>query len=282
VGITSVAAQILVPFSASLAGEAERGRVVGTVMSGLLLGILLARTAAGVVSQALGWRWVYGIAAALMVALAVLLSRVLPAQPPQVKMRYGALLRSVASLLREEPVVRRRGAYGALTFGAFSVFWTSAAFLLSGPPYHYTEAIIGLFGLLGVAGALAASVAGRLADRGWVRSSTGTFIAAAFPSYGLLALGSHSLPALVAGIVVLDLGAQGTHILNQSRIYTLASEARTRLNSAYMTIYFAGGALGSAASTVAYSRSGWLAVCVVGAVMCGLAFLLWCTELLHR
>ena len=166
VGLTSVVAQIVVPLSSSLSAEHERGSVVGTVMSGLLIGILLARTISGLIASAAGWRVVFWFAAAAMVVLAVTLRRVLPRIPPTTDLTYGGLLRSVVSLVREEPILRQRMMVGALTFGCFSILWTSLAFLLSGAPYHYGNGVIGLFGLVGVVGALAASGAGRLADRG--------------------------------------------------------------------------------------------------------------------
>lgn len=283
VGLTSVVAQVLVPFAASLAAERERGKVVGTVMSGLLIGVLLARTVAGLIGQVWGWRAVYGIAAVLTLGLIVVLARELPADDRPRALTapaYARLLRSVGTLLREEPVLRRRSVYGALTFGAFSVLWTSIAFLLARPPYGYNQAVIGLFGLLGAAGALCASIAGRLADRGWARYATGAFLLAALVAYGLLALGGHTLVALVAGILALDLGVQGAHIFNQSEIYRLRPEARSRLTTAYMTAYFVGGAVGSSTSAIAYGQAGWAGVCLLGAAFLALALLFWLTELL--
>ncbi len=281
IGLTSVVAQVLVPFAATLAGDAERGRVVGQVMSGLLLGILLARVVAGVLGQLVGWRAVYGIAALLMVGLLGLLWRELPTVPVSPNAAtdsYGQLLSSVGVLIREEPLLRRRMAYGALVFAAFSVLWTSLSFLLSRPPFGYGEALIGVFGLLGAAGALCASFAGRLADRGLTRPATGGFLLLMLVSFGLLALGEGQLIPLILGILLLDLGAQGVQVSNQSVIYRLRPEARSRLNTAYMTAYFAGGAIGSATSAIAFARGGWNTVCLIGAVYIGLALLLWLTE----
>ncbi|HEY8600666.1 MAG TPA: MFS transporter [Thermomicrobiales bacterium] len=281
IGLTSVVAQVLVPFAATLAGDAERGRVVGQVMSGLLLGILLARVVAGILGQLVVWRAVYGIAALLMVGLLALLWRELPTVPVAPGAgsgSYAQLLRSVGVLIREEPLLRRRMAYGALIFAAFSVLWTSLSFLLARPPFGYGEALIGVFGLLGAAGALCASFAGRLADRGLTRPATGGFLLTMLVSFGLLALGKGQLIPLIIGILLLDLGAQGVQVSNQSVIYRLRPEARSRLNTAYMTSYFAGGAIGSATSAVAFARGGWAAVCLIGAVYIGLALLLWLTE----
>ena len=282
VGFTTVVAQVLVPFAASLAPDAERGRVVGTVMSGLLLGILLARTFSGFVSQIAGWRAVYGFAALAMVVLMVLLYRELPRLPTTgrrlTRQTYWQLLQSVGRLVKTESVLRRRSVYGALTFAAFSVFWTSMAFLLSRPPYGYGQAIIGLFGLLGAAGAVSASFAGRLADRGWAHLATGAFLFTVLISFGALALGGQRLTPLIVGVLLLDLGAQGTHITNQSEIYRLHPGARSRLTTVYMTAYFIGGALGSASSAVAFSRGGWTAVCAIGAAFGLIALIFWLTE----
>ena len=219
VGLTSVVAQVIVPMSSSLAAEHERGRVVGTVMSGLLIGILLARTVSGLIAAALGWRVVFVFASVGMLALAATLRRALPKVPPTTELSYGGLLRSVLVLVREEPVLRQRMILGGLTFGCFSALWTSLAFLLAGAPYHYGNAVIGLFGLAGVAGAMAASVVGRLADRGHGSTASTVSILVLLASWAALAAGRSSVLVLIIGIAVLDLGAQGLHISNQSAIY---------------------------------------------------------------
>jgi predicted MFS family arabinose efflux permease len=275
VGLTSVVAQVIVPMSSSMSADHARGRVVGTVMSGLLIGILLARTASGLIAAALGWRAVFWLAAAAMLALAATLRRVLPKVPPTSELSYGDLLRSVLVLIRQEPVLRQRMLLGALGFGGFSALWTSLAFLLSGAPYHYGNAVIGLFGLAGVAGAGAASIAGRLADRGRGGQTTLVTILIMLVSWAVLAAGNSSVVALIAGIAVLDLGVQGAHISNQSAIYALSPEARSRLTTAYMVSCFLGGALLSAASSVLFASSGWGAVCGLGAATAVLALAGW-------
>lgn len=284
VGLTSVVAQILVPFIADLAPAETRGRVVGTVMSGLLIGILLARTAAGLISQLHGWRSVYGVAAILMLALMVTLWYQLPRETRRHRPRvsYWQLLGSLLTLTRDEPVLRRRALYGATIFGAFSVFWTSMAFLLAGPPYGYSQAVIGLFGLAGLAGAIMASVAGRLSDRGLACPATGGFLLAELLSFGLLLWGGHILLAFAAGVVLLDLGAQGVHITNQGVIYALRPDARSRLTTVYMTTYFIGGALGSASSAYVYARVGWSGVCLLGAAYLVVGLAVWLTEWVRR
>lgn len=282
VGITSVMAQILVPFAATLSPDAERGRVVGTVMSGLLLGILLARTASGAVADLAGWRTVYWIAAVLMLVQMVVLYLKLPEYRERIGLSYPRLLGSVLVIARAEPILRRRALYGAMSFGAFSVLWTTLAFLVSGRPYEYSEGVIGLFGLVGAAGALTASVVGRFTDRGWSRRLTGVSAMLLLMGYLLLWRGGTSLAALLAGIVVLDIGANGVHITNQSEIYRLHPQARSRINAFYMTSCFVGAAGGSAAAALVYDRWGWTGVCVLGVSIALAALSLWAEELRSR
>jgi predicted MFS family arabinose efflux permease len=274
-GVTSVVAQIIVPMAASLAGDDERGRVVGTVMSGLLIGILMARTISGLVASISGWRTVFVMAAVIMLLLAAILWRALPDVGSRETISYGGLLASVLTLVREEPVLRLRMGYGAVAMGCVSILWTPIAFLLSGPPYHYGNAIIGLFGLAGVAGVIAAPMAGRLADRGHARFVTLGAIGLLIASWGLVALGISSIPALVAGIVVLDFAAQALHISNQDAIYALRPAARSRVNTAYMVAYFLSAAAMSAASSAVFGAAGWKGVCALGAVTAASALVLW-------
>ena len=283
IGVTASVAQVIVPMSSTLAADHERGRVVGTVMSGLLIGILLARTFSGLVAAAFGWRTVFVAGAAVMLVLAGVLWRALPQVPPMDELSYGGLLRSVLDLIREEPLLRQRMLIGFLDFGCFSALWTSVAFLLSGPPYNYGNAVIGLFGLAGAAGAVAAIGAGRLSDRGHGGVTTTVSLLVLLASWGLLALGKTSVVALIVGIAVLDLGAQGAHIANQSAIYSLRPEARSRLTTAYMVSFFAGGAVLSAVSATVYASDGWTGVCVVGAITAALGLTAWViTELVAR
>jgi predicted MFS family arabinose efflux permease len=273
--LTSVVAQVIVPMSSSLASEHERGQVVGTVMSGLLIGILLARTVSGVIAGIFGWRVVFVLAAAAMLTLAVVLRRALPNDRPSEQLPYRELLRSVIGLAREQPVLRQRMAVGAASFGCFSVLWTSLAFLLSAPPYRYGNIVIGLFGLAGVAGALAAPVAGRVADRGKGPLATSAALVTLLASWALLAAGQSSVIALLIGIALLDLAVQATHIANQSAIYALVPEARSRLTTAYMVAYFLGGAIFSALAATLYSSGGWSGICVLGAAAAALGLAIW-------
>jgi predicted MFS family arabinose efflux permease len=280
VGCASVVAQILVPLAADLASEERRGQVVGTVMSGLLMGILLARTVSGLLASLAGWRFVYLVAAVVMAILVVVLRLVLPSTQPSSRLNYLALLRSTAAMVREEPLLRRRSLLGALCFACFSVLWTTISFLLSGPPYHYGIAVIGLFGLVGAAGALCATFAGRLADAGWTRRITLGFAVLILAAFILMVPGRNNLIALIGGILILDVGVQGVHITNQSIIYSLRADARSRINSAYMTTYFVGGAAGSAVAGVTYAAAGWIGVCGLGIVLAVAMVAAWGWDLL--
>jgi predicted MFS family arabinose efflux permease len=265
-GAASVAGQIMVPFAADLASPERRGRVVARVMTGLLLGILLARTLSGIVAQLAGWRAIYWLSAGMMVVFAFVLRAVLPPeQAERERVPYFQLVSSALRLLVDYPALRRRGWYGATCFAGFSVLWTSLAFVLSAPPYDYSNLVIGLFGLAGVAGVGAANVAGRLADGDRRRPATLVAAVLVAVSFALLAGGRRELALLVLGIVVLDAGVQGMQIVNQSVIYELVPAARSRVNSAYMTCYFAGGAIGSFATGFVYAAGGWGAVCGLGA-----------------
>jgi len=270
-GTTSVVAQVLVPLAADLAPAAARGRVVGTVMSGLLLGILLARTASGLLAAVVGWRGVYLVAAGAMLALAGVLWAVLPTSPPPGRSSYSSTLRSTARLVLEEPVLRERAIYGAAMFAAFSVFWTTMSFLLSGPPYRYSSPIIGLFGLAGAAGAMVATIAGRWSDRGRDRWATATFVLIGLASFGALAAGGRHLGWLLVGVVALDVATQGLQITNQGAIYRLRPDARSRLTAVYMTAYFVGGSLGSLFGGLVYEAGGWGPTCGLGAVCVAVA-----------
>ncbi len=264
VGGASVAGQVMIPFAADLAPEERRGRVVARIMTGLLMGILLARTVSGLVAQAAGWRAIYWLSAAVMVFFAIVLWRTLPAERARPHRSYAELVGSTLRLLGSEPALRRRAWHGACAFAAFSVLWTTIAFLLSGSPYHYSNAVIGLFGLVGVAGILAANLAGKLADSDRVGATTvaaGVLLAG---SFALLWAGRTSLAALIAGVVVLDMGTQGMQITNQAVIYALRPDARSRINSAYMVCYFLGGAAGSLAAGALYGSHGWAGVCLLG------------------
>jgi predicted MFS family arabinose efflux permease len=240
-----------------------------------LIGILVARTVSGLLAAAFGWRFVFWVAAGVMVALTLVLRARLPRVPPTTDISYARVLRSVLSLIATEPVLRLRMALGFFAFGCFSALWTPLAFLLSGAPFDYGNGVIGLFGLAGVAGAAAATGAGRLADSGRGRLATWITAVLLLASWPILLAGKTSVVWLIVGIAVLDLGVQGIHISNQSAIYALSQEARSRLTTAYMVSFFLGGAALSAVSSAVYASNGWDGVCVVGAASALVTLLLW-------
>ncbi|HUR04886.1 MAG TPA: MFS transporter [Nonomuraea sp.] len=278
VGLTATVAQMLVPLAGTLAADHDRGRVVGTVISGLLLGVLLARTVAGLLAAVAGWRTVFVAAAGVVLLLAVVLYRALPRLPAlNPDLTYRTLLGSIGPLVREEPVLRRRMIYGALGMISFTIVWTSLSFLMA-EDYGKGEAETGLLGLAGFVGALAAQGAGRLADRGWQHRSTGAFLACMLIGWVLLWFGGDSILALVLGLVILDWGIQGQNILSQTLIFALRAEARSRITTAYMTAIFVSGAIASAGSALAWSLGGWDAVSALGLGFAAIGMVLWLSE----
>ncbi|TYF24263.1 MFS transporter [Enterobacter hormaechei] len=274
-GLFSVVAQILVPLAATLASPEKRGKVVGTIMSGLLLGILLARTVAGLLASLGGWRTVYWVASVLMVIMALALWRGLPKVKQKNHLNYPQLLASVFSLFTRDKLLRTRAVLGCLTFANFSILWTSMAFLLAAPPFNYSEGVIGLFGLAGAAGALGARPAGGLADKGKSHMTTSAGLVLLLLSWAAIWYGHVSVLALIVGILVLDLTVQGVHITNQTVIYRVKPDARNRLTAGYMTSYFIGGAAGSLISASAWQHAGWTGVCAIGAVVAAINLLVW-------
>jgi len=274
-GLFSVVAQILVPLAATLATPDKRGKVVGTIMSGLLLGILLARTVAGLLANLGGWRTVFWVASVLMALMAVALWRGLPKMKSDTHLNYPQLLGSVFSLFITDKLLRTRAMLGCLTFANFSILWTSMAFLLAAPPFNYSEGMIGLFGLAGAAGALGARPAGGFADKGKSHLTTTMGLLLLMLSWLAIWFGHSSVPMLIIGILVLDLTVQGVHITNQTVIYRIHPDARNRLTAGYMTSYFIGGAAGSLISASAWQHAGWAGVCLAGTTVAILNLLVW-------
>jgi predicted MFS family arabinose efflux permease len=275
IGLGSVAVQILIPLAAHLAPDATRGRVVGMVSSGLMLGIMLARPVSSFIAAQSSWRVVFGLSAVAMVILVALLSRLLPTRTPRTKMTYGELMGSMVHLVRGTPILRRRAFYQGCLFFAFSLFWTTTPLLLAGPHYRLTQNGIALFALAGVSGAIAAPIGGRIADRGWGRPATGAAIALV----ALAMLGSIFVPQgsgvalslLVAAAIAVDFGVQANLVFGYRAIFALAPEARGRLNGVYLSTAFVGGAIGSALGAWAYARGGWPLACGVGLTLPTLA-----------
>lgn len=273
VGILSTIAQQAVPFAAEVSMPSKRGQAVGTVMSGLLLGILLARTVSGGVASLAGWRAVYLSAACATVVLWCVVWRKLPHRQPDSSLPYSQLLASMRGLFREEPVLREASLTGAALFAAFSAFWSILALLLAGAPFHLGAQAAGLFGLAGAAGALIAPWAGRSADRHGPRRVISLAIMLTALAYVVFACSAHSLLGLGIGVVVLDAGVQAAQISNQSRIYALRPDARSRLNTVFFVCYFLGGAAGSGIAALAWAHAGWSGVCISGWVFAAIAAL---------
>lgn len=276
VGVLAVVTQVLVAYAAILADPAERGRVVGIVTSGIILGILLARTVSGTLSDLFGWRSVYAVSAVATLIVAGLLFRTLPRQAkPEVHISYPRLIGSVFLLFVQEPVLRIRAVLALLIFAAVTVLLTPLVLPLAAPPFSLSHTQIGLFGLAGAAGALGASRAGRLSDRGLAQRTTGIGLAVMLVSWLPIALLSYSLWALVIGVVAIDYGLQSVHVANQSLVYRVRPEAQSRLTAGYMIFYSIGSATGSITSTLAYAQAGWNGVCLLGASICAVALVFW-------
>ena len=267
IGMFATAAQQAVPFAAQIAPPGGHGRTVGKVMTGLLLGILLARTFSGFIGEYYGWRVVYAVSAFAIALVAALTLPLLPARPSETSMSYGALLRSLALLLRRHPALRQVVLLQACLFAAFNVFWVSLVFHLATPAFGLGPNAAGLFGLVGAGGALLAPVAGRYADRygsAWIAFGATILAALAFVAFGTW--GAVSLVGIGLGVMLLDIGINSALIANQTLIYGLDPQARGRLNTIFLSGVFIGGTLGSIAATEAWQHGGWMPVCVVGGV----------------
>lgn len=271
IGILATIAQQAVPFAAELAPPSGRGHAVGTVMSGLLLGILLARTAAGFVAQYFGWRAVFGASVVALLVLAVVIWIRLPKSNPTSTLPYGKLLVSMWHLIVEHPGLREASVTGACLFAGFSIFWSVLALLLAGAPFHLGPQAAGLFGIVGAAGALAAPLAGKSSDRRGPRAVITLSIVLVAVSFVVFGFSGTSIVGLVVGVIILDVGVQAAQISNQSRIYALSPEARSRVNTVYMVAYFIGGAAGSAVGAVVWPWFGWVGVSAAGLVFAALA-----------
>ena len=266
-GVFSVAAQVLVPMAATFAAPGTSGRAVGLVMSGLLVGILASRSVAGILSGLGGWSTVYWVGAICTALMALLLARALPKAPPATRVGYGEIMRSLAELLRQYPRLRSRALIGGTGFATVSVLFSSMALLLAGPGFGYSDVVIGLIGIAGIAGALMANVAGRLADKGLEQSTTLAGAVLMLLGWLCLWLGGSNIWWFVLGLLVVDAALQALHISNQNVVYALAPQARSRINAVYMTTYFLGAAIGSALGSWAWLHHGWGGTSLMGGAL---------------
>jgi predicted MFS family arabinose efflux permease len=282
IGLGSVAAQVLVPFAAHLSREETRGQTVGKVVSGLLLGIMLARPAASLIADHFSWHAVYGGAALAIAALAFVLRARLPQRVPGTPLPYGRLIGSMWQLLTTTPLLRRRAAYHAAMFASFSLFWTVTPLVLAGPRFQLSQTGIAIFALVGVAGAVASPIAGRLADRGHTLFGTAAALLLGVVSFALplFAPGSRELALglLVLASIILDMAVAANLVLGQRAIFALAADVRSRLNGIFFALFFAGGAVGSALGAWVLARHGWQAALLTGLAFPAAALVYWIGE----
>jgi len=273
VGVFSLIPQLLIPMTAHLANPSERGKKIGVVMSGLLIGILLSRTISGFIGAHFGWRAVFYMAAALMVVMWAFIYFLLPEVEPDYKGNYKDLMKSLIVLIKNEPKLRMAAIRGALCFASFSAFWTTLTFLLK-QNFNQGSDVAGLFGLVGAFGAIAAGLMGRLSDKmDAYKLSTFTLLLIVI-SFIIFLFSGHSIAGLIIGVVLMDMGVQATHISNQAIIFSLSAQARNRINTIYMVTYFIGGALGAYIASLVWNTYQWTGVSWVGIVLSVIALLM--------
>lgn len=266
IGFTSMVPQLIIPMAANLAAPEQRGRIIGTIMSGLLIGILLSRTLSGFIGDLWGWRAMFYIAAGICLVLAIVMTFTFPSSKPSFQGSYGQLMKSLVQLVKEQHVLREATAINALAFGSFGMFWTTMVLLLSASPFHFNANTIGLFGLAAGMGALMAPLVGKIADKRNPRVAIGFGVVIMLLSFVLLYISRHNVIGLIVGIILLDMGIQGIHVSNQTRIYALIPEARNRINTVFMTGSFIGTAMGSAIGLWVWDLYQWFGVCLVGII----------------
>lgn len=272
IGFSSIVAQLIIPMAAHLSKPEERGKTVGFIMSGLLIGVLLSRTISGFVAENFGWRVMFMIAAGLMLLLWAIIYLLLPEIEPQYKGNYGELMRSLVTLVRTEPLLRLASLRGALCYACFGAFWTTLVFLLRQPQFNLGSEAAGLFGLVGAFGALGAIFMGRISDKVNPYNVTTYSILLIIVSYLIFFVSGRSLTGLIIGVILLDLGVQATHISNQTMIFSLSAEARNRLNTVYMVSYFLGGATGTFLASIVWNTWNWYGVTAIGLILSVAAF----------
>ncbi|ARV59382.1 MFS transporter [Nostocales cyanobacterium HT-58-2] len=271
-GFTSIVAHLIIPFVARMTPTAQRGKVIGTLMSGVIGSVLLARAASGLFGKMLGWQAIYWIAACLMIVLAFVIRGRLPMSKSSDKLSYQQLMQSLVHLIRQQPILREAALIIAAIFAAFNAFWVSLVFRLEAPPYYYDSQVAGLFGLVGIAGAIATPFMGRLVDKWGARVFVGLALAISFCGFVIIWIAGHHLMALILGVLILDLGMHAAYLSNQVRVYNLIPNAESRLNTVYMVTNYSGGALGSFLGTYSWATWQWNGV---GAVCLSLLVLAW-------
>lgn len=279
IGFTSIVPQLIIPMAAHLSKPEERGKTVGQVMSGLLIGILLSRTISGYVGAHFGWQLMFMIAAGMMLLLWVIIYFLFPEIEPQYQGNYAELMRSLITLIKTEPLLRLASIRGFLCYACFGAFWTTLIFLLREPQFNMGSQAAGLFGLVGAFGALGAAFMGRISDKSNPYTVTTFSVILVIVSYAVFFVSDKSLTGLIIGVILLDLGVQATHISNQTMIFTLSAEARNRLNTVYMVSYFAGGATGTFLASRIWNSYQWQGVTVIGLILSVAALLV---HLLYR
>jgi predicted MFS family arabinose efflux permease len=281
IGATSIVPQLILPLAAHLSDPQRRGKIIGIVMSGLLIGILLSRTLSGFVGAWLGWRGMFWIAAGISTILLIIMRLIFPKTPSDYNGNYGSLMRSLLTLIKQQPILREATIINALTFAGFGLFWTTMVLHLAGNPFHYHSDKIGMFGLAAVAGALIAPLIGGSADKGNPRVAIGYGLLTVLVSFVLFFLFGNFVAGMVIGIILLDLGQQSVHVSNQARVYALLPQARNRLNTVYMTGSFIGTSLGSAIGLWIWNEAGWPGICIAGGILISLAFAVYAATYKH-
>ena len=275
IGITSIVPQLILPLAASLSEAEQRGKVVGTIMSGLLVGILLSRTLSGIIGELWGWRAMFWIAAALGLLIFGIIQQQFPYNKPVFTGSYGALIKSLFTLINEQPLLREATAINVFSFAQFGAFWTTMVLLLSGQPFNFSSASIGMFGIVGASGALAAPLVGKFGDKGGARVAIGYGIALMLLSFVVFYFSTSSVIGIVIGIILIDIGIQTIHISNQTRVYSILPEARNRMNTVFMSFSFLGTAAGSAFGLLMWKWGEWHAVAFGCIGLSVLAFLVY-------
>lgn len=264
IGFTSVIPQLILPLAAHLTDPAKRGKIVGSIMSGLLVGILLSRTVSGIIGQHYTWRTMFWIAAGITFCLLLIMAVSFPQSKPDFKGSYGALMRSLFTLIKEQPLLREASVINAFIFGTFGLFWVTIVFLLSAPPFNYGSDVIGMMGLAAAAGALGAPLVGRIADKKNPRIAIGYGLLFVLAGWAIFWFFRTNIIGIIAGIVLLDLGVQGVHVSNQTRIYAILPHARNRMNTVYMTVSFIGTSIGSGLGLWVWDVAHWGGACMAG------------------